>query len=463
MEKVDLIIKNGKLVIPKYGVIEGNLAVKDGKVIAILDYSSPISAQREIDAKGKFILPGVIDPHLHYGYGGIEFTEAFTTETAAATIGGVTSIITSYRQYGRQPSPYEEFYDLKKGAEARSYIDFSFYFSLASKSQLDHCQKYIEEYGVSSFKLNMAYKGEEGKRLGFFNEEVTDGFLFDSFTRLSGFPNAFAMVHCENVEIAYMLEKRLEEQGRTDLTAYSEARADFCEAESVHRVLYFSELTGCPVYIVHLSTKEGLKEVTRHEDRKGKFYVETCSHYLTHTKDSPIGVLGKVNPPFRTEEDIDALWQGLADGRIDTVGSDHCVLKKAQKKEIWKAMPGFQGTSMILPVLLDIGVNKRGIPIERIAEVSSYNTARIFGLYPKKGTIQVGSDADFAIVDLNLEKKVTAEFLQSASDFTIYEGWTTKGWPTHTIVRGEVVMEDGKIIGKKGFGRFMKRGKRYEV
>lgn len=456
MENIDLIIKNGKLVIPRCGITEASIAIKQGKVVGILDSSERIKGKNEINAKGKLVLPGVIDPHLHYGYGGGDFAEAFTTETASASIGGVTTIITFYRQYGRQPSPYEEFYDIKKRAEERSYIDFSFHFMIATEEQGNHYKKYIEEYGVPSFKFTMAWKGEDAKKMGIVNE-IDDGFLYDHFIRLSQFQNAMALVHCENVEIAYRLQKELEAEGRSDLAAYSEARPDFCEAENVHRILYFGELTDCWVYIVHVSTKEGLKEITRHKERRGKFYAETCTHYLTHTKDSPIGTLGKVNPPLRTEVDIEALWQGLADGKIDTVGSDHCHLRRAQKKDIWAGIPGFQGSSMILPVLLSEGVNRGRIPIERVVEVSSYNTARIFGLYPKKGTIQVGSDADFAIVDLNLEKEVRPELLRSASDFSIWDGWKLKGWPTHTIVRGDVVMEDGNIVGKKGWGRFLRR------
>ena len=459
MEKVDLVIKNGKLVIPQYGVVEGTLAINKGKIVGIFDSAMKTSADKEIDAKGKYVLPGVIDPHSHVGYPKANFNKWMETETPGMAVGGVTTAITFYRQYGRPPAPITEFYDIQRDFEANSYIDFSFHFMIATKEQEELYPKYIGEYGVNSFKFSMAYKGEEGKALGITNE-IDDGFLFESFKKLSKWPQAVACIHCENVEVAYPITKALQAAGRNDLAAYTEARPDFCEAENMRRVFYFGEITGCTVYVVHMSEKKGLLEIGYQKARgsKAKFYIETCSHYLTHTKDSPIGVLGKVNPPFRTQEDIDALWEGLADGRIDTLGSDHCDITIEQKKnDIWKGVPGFCGSGMILPVLLSGGVNKGRLSIERVAEVSSYNTAKIFGLYPQKGTIRVGSDADLVIVDLNHEQVVTPKTLPSAADFTIYDGWKMKGWPVMTLIRGEIVAQDGKVVGKNGLGRFVAR------
>lgn len=456
MGNLDLVIRNGKLVIPHHGIVEGSIGVRGGKVAAILHPSEEVSANKEIDASGKYILPGVIDPHTHPGMPrGANYREWMGAETPGMAVGGVTTMIGGYRQRWREPGPITEFYDLKKDMEGTSYIDFLLSFAISMKAQEEY-PLYINEYGVISFRFSMAYKGEEGRRLGI-TTEIDDGFLFDSFTKLSKYPNAVAHIHCENIEIIYPLTQKLMEAGREDLAAHSEARPDYCEAENIRRVLYFGELTGCNIYIEHLSVKKGLIEVDYHRARgKERFFIETCSHYLTHTKDSPVGILGKVNPPLRTQEDIDALWEGLADGRIDNVGSDHCDIRIEEKRnDIWKGVPGFAGSGMILPVLLSEGVNKGRLSLERVVEVSSYNTAKIFSLYPKKGTIQVGSDADFAIVDLDLEKVVTVNTLPSASDFTIYDGWRMKGWPVMTILRGEVIAEDGKVVGEKGFGRFI--------
>lgn len=447
------------MVIPKVGVVQADLGIKDGKIAGIFEAGQAYPAGKEYDASGKYVLPGVIDPHSHLGYTKANWDTWMGTETPGMAVGGVTTAITFYRQYGRPPAPITEFYDLNKTLEKNSHIDFSYHFMISTKEQEEFYSKYIEEYGVNSFKFSMAYKGEEGKALGITNE-IDDGFLLDSFFKLSKYKQGVACIHCENVEIAFPLTRALKEAGRTDLAAYSEARPDYCESENMRRVFYFSEITGCAVYVVHMSEKRGLLE-TRYQKARGlggRCYVETCTHYLTHTQDTPIGVLGKVNPPLRTQEDVDALWEGLADGTIDTIGSDHCDITIEQKKnDIWKGVPGFAGSGMILPVLLSEGVNKGRLSLEKVAEVSAYNTAKIFGLHPRKGTIQVGSDADLAIVDLNKEQAVTVQTLPSYSDFTIWDGWKLKGWPVLTMLRGEVIAQDGKPAGKEGFGRFVPR------
>jgi dihydropyrimidinase len=170
-----------------------------------------------------------------------------------------------------------------------------------------------------------------------------------------------------------------------------------------------------------------------------------------------LGSVGKTNPPLREQSDVEALWEGVADGSIDAVTSDHVGRKKEKKMgNIWKASGGFPGVATTLPILLSEGVHKRGLPIERIAEMNC-KTAKIFNLYPEKGTIKIGSDADFTVVDLDLEKKLKVEDLESACDYSLYEGWDIKGWPVTTIVRGEVVMKDGKIMGQPGNGVFLNR------
>jgi len=462
MSQFDLLIKNGKLVIPQRGIIEGNIGIRGEKVAAILSPSEEVSAKKELDISGKYVLPGIIDPHSHPGYPGApygSFYEAFGTETTSAAVGGVTTNIHYYRQYGQQPSPYEDFWEIMGKAEERSHVDFGVHLMISTNSQAEpkEYKKYIEEYGVKSFKYSMAYKGAEGKALGITND-VDDAFLYRTFAELSQYPGVIVMVHCENMELLTMLTAPLKAQGRQDLAAWTDGRPDFCEAESVRRILYLAEITNCPAYIVHVTCEAALREIMFHRERSPvEIYAETCTHYLTQTKDSPIGPFGKVNPPLRTQEDIDFLWQGIADGDIDTVGTDHCHLLKEQKKDIWSAVPGFPGVALLLPLLLSEGVNKGRISLEEVAEVASCNAAKIFGLYPKKGTIEIGSDADFAIVDLDLEKKVNPEMLQGLSDFSLWDGWTLKGWPVLTTLRGEVIMENGKVLNKEGSGKYLKR------
>lgn len=212
------------------------------------------------------------------------------------------------------------------------------------------------------------------------------------------------------------------------------------------------------IYIPHLSCADALYEVRRWRERYDRVYVETCPHYLTHTEDSDLGGVGKANPPFRTSSDVEALWQGLADGAIDVVASDHVPRKRATKEvPLWKASQGFPGTATILPVLLDQGYHKRGLSLQRIAQVLTSRPAEIFGLTPRKGRIAVGADADFALVDIDMPRVVRADELGSYSDYSLYDGWELKGWPVRTIVRGETVMQGGQIVGHAGYGQYIGR------
>jgi dihydropyrimidinase len=221
----------------------------------------------------------------------------------------------------------------------------------------------------------------------------------------------------------------------------------------------FAEQTGCRIYIVHLSAAAGLRVAEDHFARGGHSYVETCTHYLTHTKHSELGSLVKVNPPVRTERDVEALWAAVADGRISVVGSDHNSRKREKKVgSIWTASAGFPGVTTLLPVLLSEGYHRRGLPLERIAQVLSTNPARIFGLAPAKGAIGVGADADLTLVDLDRDVVVDSSTFGSHADYSIYDGWKLRGWPVATYVRGAPVMQDGEIVVPAGYGRAVARG-----
>jgi dihydropyrimidinase len=304
----------------------------------------------------------------------------------------------------------------------------------------------------------MNFRGEEGKHLGVI-DGIDDGFMFDCFLALGKYNHAPACIHAENIEIGWVLRRKLQEAGRTDLQAWEENKPDYTESEAIRRALYLGEISNCPIYIVHVSSKKGLDEIREfRESRYKKVYAETCTHYLMFTSDSGLGVMGKVSPPLRYKDDLESLWQGVADGTIDTIGSDHVARKKETKSgTVWEASGGYPGVATLLPLLLSEGVNKRGIKLERIAELTSYNVAKAFNLYPRKGTIEIGSDADLTVIDLNLEKEVKWSDLCSLSDYTIYEGWKLKGWPVSTIVRGNVIMENGEIKGEPGYGQFIPR------
>jgi len=453
--KVDLSIENGLLVIPKAGMFRGSLGITQGRIVAICDSPQGLTARERIDARGKHILPGLVEPHVHYGYRG-NLASQFFTETASAAIGGITMVVPFFRDIQNPTGLYDNLAEVKKIAEANSCIDFSLHLLLITRKQLAQVKKYVEEHAITSFKFYMVYKGKDAKSIGLTGNETDDGFLFEAFSTLAQMPGVVACVHAENIEIILSLMEKFQGEGRQGLRVWSECRPNFTEAESVHRAATFAEVTGCPLYIAHVSTKEALEQLRLFKNRHQRIYVETCPQYLTLTKDAPLGNLAKVNPPLRGEEDIEALWEGLSSGLIDTIGSDHCpFLKEDKEGTIWDATTGFPGSATMLPVLISEGVHKRRVSLEKVAELTSYNPAKIFNLFPRKGTIQVGSDADLCILDLEMTRQVDSGMLFSCSDFSVYDGWTLKGWPVMTIVRGKTVMKEGQIVGPQGHGRFI--------
>jgi dihydroorotase (multifunctional complex type) len=257
------------------------------------------------------------------------------------------------------------------------------------------------------------------------------------------------------------LTQRLKESGRKDAMAHPESRPNFVEAETIASVIILANAAGARLHIAHLSTREGLNLIRQAKVNGQQITVETCPHYLTLTANamSKLGPYVKINPPLRSEEDVVELWKGLNDGSIDMVVSDHAPYTKEEKNpgwiEIWKAQSGAPTIETLLPLLLN-KVNEGKLALETLVRVTSERTAQVFGVYPKKGTIRVGSDADLVIVDLN--KIVTidkGQMYSKARELTPYDGWKVRGWPVMTIVRGCIVMKDGEIIGKPGYGEFI--------
>jgi dihydropyrimidinase len=273
------------------------------------------------------------------------------------------------------------------------------------------------------------------------------------------------LVHAEDPLVCSTLQKQKQLEGGvtgtkvTSLKTWSECRPPSSEANTISKVGKYAREFNSTIYFVHIGSSEALDSIIA-EKEKGHsvMYVETCPHYLTHTSDFP-DITGKVVPPLRTKLDVQSMWYALRNGIIDTLGSDHVANRLSVKKgqgDIWTATAGFPGIATMLPVLLSKGVNEDRISLERVTEVTSYNAARIFGLYPKKGTIGIGSDADLTIVDLDLVRRVTPEVLQSYSDYSIYDGWELQGWPVLTMVRGRVIMENSQVENSTcGYGEFL--------
>jgi dihydropyrimidinase len=462
---VDFIIKNGKLVIPKVGIINAGVAVENGKIVGISKNSHLPEADKTINAEGNFILPGIIEPHSHLG-NYAPFMDDLKTETASAAGGGVTTLC-SYLKILKMPEPYckaeshlQIFEDIKKIVEQNVVTDFVFHLLMTSSRQIEDINKSVR-HGISSFKYIMGFTGEEAKQLGI--ASLPDGDIYRGFVETSKHrdKNAVICIHTENVDIINIFRKSLVEKGRKDLAAWTDSRPDFNEVDSFYKVAFFAEQTKCPLYIVHVDNGLTLGLIKEAKQKGLTVYSETCPHYLAFTKNDDFGILGKIAPPLRDKNNIQSIWNGIQNGTIDTIGTDHMggILKKDKlgKGDVWSALSGFPGVETMLPFMLSEGVNKGRISLERLSEICSYNTAKIFGLHPRKGTISIGSDADLTIIDLHKKIKVSPEVLHTASDFTLFDGWSFEGWPILTMVRGNIVMENGDIVGKPGTGKYLMR------
>ncbi|HLI10312.1 MAG TPA: amidohydrolase family protein [Alphaproteobacteria bacterium] len=385
---------------------------------------------------------GIADPIAEY-----------SSETAYAARGGFTTLL----GYLLKSVPYSEMFEEEKArAESQSHVDFGYHFGMAKEEHLAEVARYVESFGVLSFKFFMNFKGDEGLYLGLTGAD--EGFMYDLMQSVARHPNAVLGIHPENIEIVRRHRLKFQSQGRSTLKDWSLSKPPINEALDSLKAMYCAEQTGCPLYFVHVSCRLALDEIVRFRRRYERIYVETCPQYLTHTMDDDLGTVGKANPPLKTKDDVEALWAALADGTIEVVGADHVARKRATKeKNIWQASQGFPGTATILPILLSEGYHKRGLSLQRIAQVLTSNPARIFGLANRKGDIFPGADADLTIVDLKREHMVRAEELGSYADYSLYEGWSLKGWPIATIVRGKLVMADGEVVGPPGWGKFLAR------
>jgi len=441
----NLVIKGGKVVTPK-GIVKADLAIKEGKIAAIAKSQDLPRADREIDVRGRYIFPGAVDAHAHIYDPKYVYREDFRTGTMAAAAGGVTTIIEMVLQ-----SPVDNPDRIREKiavGEHESLVDFSLHAGMMNDKNVKRVPE-IVRLGVASFKAFTCapYRVDE-KTLSLIMEKVA---------RHHGIVN----VHAEDEETIRELTEKLKQEGRVDPLAHNESRPNIAEEKAVSHVISLASSTGVHLHISHLTTKEGLKLIEDAKHDGVHVTTETCPHYLVFTKHEVQrrGPYLKVNPPLKSREDLNALWDGLKAGTIDIVTSEHAPGTRDEKemgwKDIWQAWGGLPGIETMLPILISEGVNKGRLTPENLCSVLCERPAKIFGLYPRKGAILVGSDADLTVIDLKQKRKVRSGELHHKCGWTPYEGMTLTGWPTMTIARGEVVVENGEITGKSGFGKFV--------
>ncbi|MEM3096486.1 MAG: dihydropyrimidinase [Nitrososphaerota archaeon] len=453
----DLLVRSGR-VVAHHGVFEADVAVKDDKVVS-LGKNIEGHAEKTIDASGKFVLPGGIDGHTHFhlNYDGVITADDFYTGSVAAACGGVTAVIDFITPSGS--SYLVDFEKRMNDAFGKSVVDFGFHLSVTdvSAERMAELEKLLRELGVTSFKVFTAYR-KRGLMLD-------DGMMMRLMNRCSEL-GALILAHCENDDmINALVEKHLSE-GHTQPIYHSLSRPDYVEAEAVRRVGFMAGLTGTTFLVVHLSSAMGLDAV-RDLRRSGvKVLVETCPHYLVFNRGVYLredGAKYIMSPPLKDEYDRQALWRGLADGCIDVVGSDHACFNstlKLSRKSFAEVPGGVQGVENIIPILYSMGVRRGVISLEDLARLTSYNPANIYGLHPRKGSIIPGADADMVVFDPYMKVRLDRENLHSNLDHSIYEDVEVEGYILHTILRGEVIVEDRQFVGKKGFGRYLRRAPR---
>ncbi len=441
----DLLIRGGQVLLPGRDPVACDVAVSGERIAGVLEPGTSVEAQRVIDADGLHVLPGLVDPHVHFGLG---HPDDWETESRAAAQGGVTTV----RNYVQSARSYTlEGPEERARASAQSVIDWVTSPIIMNEEHLAEIPACIADHDIRTFKYFANFKGDEGAYMGV--EGTDTGFFFALCRAVAADPSALIAVHPENIETIWRLTAEVKASGRDGLAAYTDARPDFAEAHDIFTALLFARVTGCRMYLPHVTSRLALDIIARQRGDGSRVYVETCPHYLTHTADSEMGSLVKVNPPVRSDDDREALWGAIADGSIVAVGSDHNSRPRTRKEgSIWTASAGFPGVNTLLPVMLSEGYHRRGLPLRTVVEVLSENPARILGL-PQKGAIVPGADADLVLVDIDREVTIDSSVSESRSDFSIYDGQTMRGWPVLTVRRGCVIAREGAVHAEPGSGR----------
>jgi dihydropyrimidinase len=456
------LIRNGTIVtaVDQY---RGDVLI-DGEKIAVIGTSLDIPAEnvdRVIDASGKYVLPGGIDVHTHLDmpFGGATSADDFETGTIAAAYGGTTSIVDFAIQYKGQ-TLHHAWETWMKKAERKAVIDYGFHMIMTdlndgTEAEMDA----LVAQGITSFKLFMAYRGVF---------MLDDGSIFKALLRTGNNGGTICM-HAENGDVIDVLVQRALAAGMTAPKYHALTRPVRAEAEATHRAIALAEIAGVPIYIVHLSSAEALEMVMEARDRGLPAFAETCPQYLFLSYDDYEepdfgGAKYVMSPPLRDKAKQDQLWRGLAFNDLQCISTDHCPFcmkeKRLGESDFSKIPNGAPGIETRMSLVYDGGVRTGRISLNRFVELTSTSPAKIFGLFPRKGTIAPGSDADLVVFDPNRAITLAANTLHMNVDYNPYEGRQVTGAADTVLSRGRLVIEDGRFVGRAGCGSFLKRAPR---
>jgi dihydropyrimidinase len=455
---MSLLIKNGEIITPDERYVADIFC--EGETIAKIDRKiDNQQADEVIDASGTSVFPGVIDPHvhIHLPFMGTYAKDTHETASRAALVGGTTTFIEMICP-ARSDKPMEAFELWRRKAEGSSACDFTFHMGVTrydDEAEQDFLE--IVRRGIASFKVFLAYKGAFG---------VTDEELYHAL-QLAKKLGVIVTTHCENADLVLELQKKLLSEGKTGPEFHYWSRPPVVEAEGVHHLMTFAEMTGAHVYIVHTSCEESLTETMRGRQRGVNVWVETLIQYLLldrtdAEKPNFEGAKNVMSPPLRDKTNQEVMWKALRDGSVATLATDHAPFDFATQKQMGRG--DFTKIPNGIPSLEDRvnlyythGVKGGKIDIQRFVETASTQAAKLFGLFPRKGAIKVGSDADLVVYDPNYRGKISAKTHQMNLDYNSFEGMEIEGRPHVVTVRGKVAARDGKFVGEFGRGKLLKR------
>lgn len=453
---VDLYLKNAR-VVTEATEFHGGVLVDGEKIAQVIEGVPEVSAAQVVDLGGKVLMPGVVDDHVHFNEPGRTHWEGYRTGSMGAAAGGATTIF-EMPLNATPPTINREFLARKRQAvRDQAVVDYGNWGGLVDNNLEDLSG--LDEDGVIGFKAFMSNSGVDFAR-------VDDDLLYAGL-KFAGQVGNLIGTHAENEYVTRFLGQEMRAAGRTDRASWYESRPPESELEAIQRACYWAGFAGGNLHIVHITVADGMRAVAEAKERGVHVTSETCPHYLffDHKDYERIGPAAKCAPPLRSREDVEDLWDCVLGGLVDTVASDHspCVWEDKAKgmDDIWKAWGGISGIQTMLPVLLTEGVHKRGLPLPSLVRMLSGNPARIFGVYPQKGSLQPGADADLVVVDLDKEWTLSADQLFYKNKHSAYVGYTFKGSVERTILRGATIFQAGEIKAQPGYGRPIRRTQRY--
>lgn len=475
MKPFETAVIGGTVVVPGRGSVRADLGVRDGRIAAIADSIASIDADEAIDASGMLVVPGAVDAHFHLGIYR-DMAEDTRSETESSIAGGVTTVLSYFRtgtHYLGKSGPYREI--LPQALEAvagNARVDFSFHLAPMVGEHVGEIADLAGKRGIVSFKYYMFYRGldlagdSHDATSYTMSSEYDLGHLLEIMEAIASAnadgPDSARVslsLHCEHSDLIKLFMGRVRQAGTLHgLAAYSAARPPLTERLAIAEAGVLAAATRCPINFLHLSSADALDAATALEADHPELDIrlETTLHHLALSHEIYNDPMGKVNPPIRSEQDRDRMWEGVRRGEVDWVVSDHaCCGEELKSGDMWHALPGFGGSALIYPYLMTEGP-RRGVSPERVVEIASTNPARAFGLASRKGAIAVGADADLAILDMETKRKVTPELLHSAQTYTPFEGIELAGWPVRTVLRGRTVFADGNPVGEP-IGEFLHR------